>query len=506
MSNNEYICPKCGRSLGDERAVTFKFCPYCGGKLEFSRKANEESGKAGVRQFVSSDTNVRLATAVVPDSYTLTGALAVSWQSDFVPYTSVIHAADPDSGIVMVSASKEMYTDYCNPALKQMIRLSTTVIRSSLQDYTEPDEYLTAWASGMTGLELTPVAKTTLPTDFAANPDQSANLLYRDYQQAASLEASVGYQLVNLACEPLLIKYQAHTDHGDRVVLCGGEIWGYEVATSMFHLPDGITDAVGKAFSGIKDAFAGGAGGTGQSVGGMTFNDLMRGGLIGKKMREGKAAAQYPTQPDAPQPAAAQQSRPQYKEIPPDGKIPLGHAKDYGKHTDIIVWGSKRRYLLVAPAEMESEATEVFLKFAASVTTDPALEQQAGQMIAERLQQIGQLNSQLQTQAYQKQMQTRQMQMQTSQMIARNSRQISDGIMDSWNKRQAAQSRMSANYSEAVRGVNSYTTPSGSSVEFSVGADHVYQNQYGDTFGVSGSAVDPDVRSKLNWTELQKKE
>ena len=77
--------------------------------------------------------------------------------------------------------------------------------------------------------------------------------------------------------------------------------------------------------------------------------------------------------------------------------------------------------------------------------------------------------------------------------------------MDSWEKRSASQSRMSANYSEAVRGVNTYTTPSGGAVECSVTADHVYQNQYGDTFGVSGNAVDPDVAAKLNWTKLEKK-
>ena len=49
------------------------------------------------------------------------------------------------------------------------------------------------------------------------------------------------------------------------------------------------------------------------------------------------------------------------------------------------------------------------------------------------------------------------------------------------------------------------STPSGGTVEMNVSADHVYQNQYGDTIGVSGNAVDADVASKLNWTELEKK-
>ena len=110
-----------------------------------------------------------------------------------------------------------------------------------------------------------------------------------------------------------------------------------------------------------------------------------------------------------------------------------------------------------------------------------------------------------QAMAQQMHMQTIRMQQQTSQMIANNSRQVSAGIMDSWNKKQAAQSRMSDNYSEAIRGVNTYMTPMGGTVEMSVGADHVYQNKYGDTIGVSGNAIDPEITSKLNWTELDKK-
>ena len=33
-------------------------------------------------------------------------------------------------------------------------------------------------------------------------------------------------------------------------------------------------------------------------------------------------------------------------------------------------------------------------------------------------------------------------------------------------------------------------------------ADHVYRNRYGDTIGVSGNAVDPEVAARLDWTEL----
>ena len=126
-------------------------------------------------------------------------------------------------------------------------------------------------------------------------------------------------------------------------------------------------------------------------------------------------------------------------------------------------------------------------------------------MIQQKFAALQQEVAQKQAMAHQKQLQTIQMQQQTSQMIARNNAQTSAGIMDSWNKRMDSQSRISNNYSEAIRGVNSYVTPSGSTVEVSTAADHVYQNQYGDSIGVSGNAVDSDIASKLNWTELQKK-
>ena len=64
---------------------------------------------------------------------------------------------------------------------------------------------------------------------------------------------------------------------------------------------------------------------------------------------------------------------------------------------------------------------------------------------------------------------------------------------------------ISTNYSEAIRGVNSYVTPSGKTVEMSVVADHVYQNKYGDTIGISGTDIGQDVASKLDWTKLDKK-
>ena len=55
----------------------------------------------------------------------------------------------------------------------------------------------------------------------------------------------------------------------------------------------------------------------------------------------------------------------------------------------------------------------------------------------------------------------------------------------------------SPDYSEAIRGVNTYTTSDGREVEVSVRAEHVYENQAGDVYGTD-SSFEPGG----DWTEL----
>ena len=126
-------------------------------------------------------------------------------------------------------------------------------------------------------------------------------------------------------------------------------------------------------------------------------------------------------------------------------------------------------------------------------------------MVMQSIQQGQQYSMQMHGMAQQSVLRTQQMQQQTAQMISQNSRDISAGIMDSWDKKMASQTRMSNNYSEAIRGVNTYQTTTGQNVEVGVSADHVYENKYGDVYGVSGVAPDDDILSKLNWTEIHQK-
>ena len=102
------------------------------------------------------------------------------------------------------------------------------------------------------------------------------------------------------------------------------------------------------------------------------------------------------------------------------------------------------------------------------------------------------------------QIQAQQRQQELQRQIQANNEEISRGIMDSWEKRSASQSRISENWSQAIRGVDTYSTPSGRTVEASVSADHVYQNRYGDTIEVSGPALDDELVTSLDWTKLNR--
>lgn len=82
---------------------------------------------------------------------------------------------------------------------------------------------------------------------------------------------------------------------------------------------------------------------------------------------------------------------------------------------------------------------------------------------------------------------------------------ISDGIMDSWHMKSASEDRISRNFSEAIRGVNSYTDVNGRSFEFSNQADHVYTDQYGDHVGVSGNSPDENTKRRFNLKEVFKR-
>ena len=178
----------------------------------------------------------------------------------------------------------------------------------------------------------------------------------------------------------------------------------------------------------------------------------------------------------------------------------LGHGD-----CDIVEWGAKMRYLMIVPEENEQEALPDFVNFVSTLQMDPGLNQQFYNLLSQRMQQQMMQTAQYQAQTQANIRNNQYQQQKLNNMLRQNSQSISAGIMDSWDKKMASETRMSSNFSEAIRGVNTYQTTSGKNVEVGVSADHVYENKYGDVYGVSGNAPDNELLNKLNWTEIHKK-
>ncbi len=177
----------------------------------------------------------------------------------------------------------------------------------------------------------------------------------------------------------------------------------------------------------------------------------------------------------------------------------------HGHPCDMMEWGAKARYLLIAPKEYEEKATNDFVRLVSTYQMDDNLQKRYFELKAERYMMRVEEAMQYRAMANQATANLQYQQAKLTQMLQDNANTISAGIMDSWDKKMASSSYISNQFSEAIRGVDTYQKLDGSNVEVGVINDHVYENQYDEVYGVSGNELDNDLLSKLNWTEINKK-
>ena len=451
------------------------------------------------RKTFQTPNGTAVAAAVVPDDFEIQAMLDQSWQSETVPFTARIKASGRD-GIILISDSKQIYHDVRNMVVKGLLAFVPMMVKNSYQSFVDPETYLKQQAEEMFGYPLEITAKAELPSLMGMNPDSALSLLQNEVERFSVL-MELPCQIKDRLCESVLYRMEGKLANGkDAVVLAGMDYLGAEISYGGLYgglnfdnkylnatkekLGSLINKTAGADLSQIGSSFSDMLKGKEK----LTMDDLMHGGLIGKAMRKKK-------EDPAPEPV------PQVKEEPvKEESAGFGHRK-----ADQVTFGSYRRYYCVCLKENEAEATPLFLNFVRSIETDPSLLQAEGNAVNQKITQSRQIAAQSQNLAMQKQMQLQQMQRKTSQMIADNARHASDGLMDSWNKKMASDSRISQARSEAIRGVDVYQNSYGQNVDVSVSADHVYQNQYGDVYGVSGNAPDQETLNSLNWTELKKK-
>ena len=73
-------------------------------------------------------------------------------------------------------------------------------------------------------------------------------------------------------------------------------------------------------------------------------------GKLWEMMRDREASAQDQAPAPKPDPKPAKTETPDV--------IPFGHARDYGRPTEVIEWGSNGKYAVAAPLSREREAAQ----------------------------------------------------------------------------------------------------------------------------------------------------
>lgn len=395
-----------------------------------------------IKKFIDTKTNVLLGSGAVEDGYIYGGVFNEQRQSSAVPFTYAVHAINQEKGINIFILSEEMYFDYRNSMLKMGASMTPGYVKTSERKYTEPLDYLKQSVEPVFGAPIKEVAQTDLPSKANLNPEETFND-YSVYLNRIIYAESVGGQELNFPR-----------------AICNSYLVKYEGVKDNKE----YTILGGVDFKGAEYVYPGAQ--MLNSIGGMF------GGLFGKNNNDNQTNV--------------------------TGEF--GHGK-----CDAVEWGSNNRYILIVPKENEYEGAKAFIELVNTFEVNPEIKKYKNELLDKQIQaQIAQV------QGFQRQTQinianNQYQQQKLTNMLRQNSESISAGIMDSWNKKMDSQSRMSTNFSEAIRGVNTYVTSDGRSVEHSVSSDHVYENKYGDTIGVSGNALDEDALSKLNWHEINKK-
>ena len=492
MELKAFVCPQCGASLTVESSdVNIAKCPKCGSSIHIKYEKNENDN--GRRDFVTAD-GIKVASAVVPENFELSATIDNRWQSEMIPFTTRVKAND-DNGIVLVSDSKELYHDVKNVFIKTIIGLVPNHTNNGYRSFTDDEQIMKDFVSSTYNREFRLVSKTKLPSFMGTHPEEALNQLKTDIQTFDSF-VEIGSTSVNHKCESTLYKYESELENGCKVVIFAG--MDYEGAELLYGGDflknlnlDGIKENVSKifgdspSFNSLNETISDVVKGKDK----LTFSDMMNGGLIGKAMRKQKESEKI-------EPVKTE-------EAPKESEEPVfGHPK---RRVDQITFGAYRKYACLALADREEDALRIFLNFVATLIPDQDMGHRTNEKISQKMAEIRQVVAQNQAIVMQKQQQLHAMQAETSRKISEYSRSASEGLMDSIKLKMDSDSRISQGRSEATLGVNTYTNKYGQDVTVSVGADHVYQNQYGDVYGVSGNALDQDVLNNLNWTKLDDK-
>lgn len=435
MNTEAIKCPACGGMLRIEDNTEITICAYCGTTVRLTWR------KPKVGNIIDSATGITIGSVKLPAHYVVSGKLHPEISSNTFPIGVSVTAQDKNNNL-MTSFIGEAYQDISNcPIMKRFENTALTQV-SKVQyrnfQYAEAyaDSYMMRYAQNMNASRFLFVGDKALPLNKPF--DMEGNLAALQRKTEIEIQATGSPQLFKILgyyVKPVCRVYD---------MTVAGKPYRAAIATTMLASKQQMMMG-GGMFGGLSSLI----------------------NLFGSNSQS----------------TQTQNGGSEFASLPSNSYI------------DWIVIGIN--ILRSSPENFESEFAGPFTDFSSTLKIDQELLKQMRQANLQTNQNVQnytqqQINQQNQWFAAQQQAyRTRQAAYDSYNSAWWNRTQAADASRSaSYQSRMAAEERMSDQYSEAVRGVNTYVRPDGTEVEVSVDYNRAYTNYSGDTLG-SNSAFEP---------------
>ncbi len=474
MENKTVTCSICGNRFSVSSSQDSAVCPYCKNRIPLAEQAINTA-------FYDAASGRTVGSACIPEGWIAHGEISTVMQSMGHPITARIQADSKDGSSILFANTGEQFHQIKSGMMEwhsegRFDERTKTPMRAFIPASIYLDQLVPAFTNGMPfslqdSFPLPRKDLENIPAEKQRYLEEAANL----FQNASADGSSVAIQ--NAYIDGLASIYTYSMNEQPRLLIIGAEIKAleYSYVSAGASLINGAIDL----FKTSKERKGTGENQTSSSKLQSWIDFGMNGGLMGASNRR-----QYE------------------KNQNPDSTAEFGHAKTIGTLSSYIDWEVTGVYGLLAPAPLTELTYNFYNQFVRSFQIDPSIP-------AEMQARTQQITQQMQFEQQQQFQQYQQIHAAQSAMTDRINQSYWDRSRAQDANRRAYQNRMDSQdrsrekFSEAIRGVNTYTRPDGSEVEYSNSADRVFMKN-GDTSTMRSAGYGEDV--PFGWSELKKKD
>ena len=531
MQITEAKCPECGGALAIPDGAEWLTCQFCGMTVHVSYN-RQQTGVESDGTIRDRGTGYGLFRARVAQGWSVSGTALQRLGTSSRPYIPQIELRDRAGGVIRArlgdagtrqSAGMKALTGMYNAHLAGV----------DTANYAEmPDPLIVAdmaaaeVASGMGASGLSFAKQLACP-----DLEERRQAAFARVQRIAQAQ---GGMVSNPLVGVVLRTYETTFEGQPWKMACFVQLDAAKDGSGLGEgfgagMMEGFGDLMGSIGDSLGGLFGGQQGGTQRQDSGQTqaqsqvggaMDFLLGGGLLGKMKRERQAAQaqqvqsgqqpfaqpgfqqNFPGQQGQAAQPAAQPTQAQAQQALSQG-VPWC-SPEFTQYASggTIYWYVNAIVTFAAPAaDYDAQFESAFLPFVDSLEVHPDVENLSMQVVQ---QEVAMIRGATQTQLSQNQaaFNAQQAAHRQQQAAFDSYNQSISASRDARHQQFMASSQQQFNhsapdFSEAIRGVNTYTTSDGREVELSVHADHAWENQAGDVIGTSGS-FDPGA----SWTEI----